>query len=175
MTRSSSIGITLAAGLLLAVSGCHEEKKQAANHSGDFLPDNTTMSVNQIADMQASAGSDWTLYTSHFAPDASLNALGRSKLDRMLRDGAPVVYVDVRGTDATLNQRRTTVEQYLHDSNVPDGTIAVQTGPNPSASFAASESLSRHDRAESLPGSADQSGSTSASGRSQNPSNSGGQ
>ena len=175
MTGSCKLGIVLAAGMLLALSGCQDDKKQPAAHSGDFLPDNKTVAVNQIADMQASAGSDWTLYSSHFGPDASLNSMGRSKIDRMLHDAAPVVYIDINGTDAALNQRRATVEQYLRDSNVPDGTLAVQTGPNPGASFAASDSLSRKDRAESLPGSADESGRTTSSGRSQSPSNSGGQ
>jgi hypothetical protein len=127
----------LATAALLAVAGCHSGSQTAPQllHGENFVPDDQPHAVDNLTAAQAASGTraDATLYPAHFS-DASLNSLGREKLELMLHDeevNQPLtVYLDLpAGTDPA--PARQAVTEYLKARGLAYNQIKLVDGPNP--------------------------------------------
>jgi len=137
----AAAALVLATGL--AAGGCQE------NQSADdqFLPEESpTRASRQIAEAQAASGAraDGNLRPTHFE-GATLNSLGRAKLDLMLRDAeaAPpvLVYLDLQANDPLAQGRRGAVEAWLLEVGLKAQQYKVEAGPNPTGFHMAAQSM----------------------------------
>src|SRR5213592_1110073 len=108
--RLALLGVAGGAVIGLA-AGCQSGPDRAI-HGEMFPADEQVRPVDRMVDVQsaAAARSDATLNDSHFGRGASLNSLGRARLDLMLRDdddATPlVVYLDVRTAGGATDAHR---------------------------------------------------------------------
>ncbi len=140
------IGAFACVGALLVLSGC---MTPAQTHDEFTTDQQSTLSVDEVMERQAMAGAaaDATLNSSHFEGN-SLNELGRTKLNAIVQksNGPATVYVNV---DDGAAARVDAVTKYLKDAGATGQNIKVAAGPNPNATMAATEGLSRMQKTES--------------------------
>ena len=140
----SSRSAVLLAGALLIVAGCNSQSQQPYESANTFFAEeNEARLPRQVAEQQATIGAqaDPTLYACHFDGTA-LNDLGRTKLDMILAQGGPTVYVDTPRDSAQAH--RAAVNAYLSASKVADGSVAIETGAvAPGSSHPAGPSMQR--------------------------------
>lgn len=141
-----TLGTLACAGALLLVSGCMTPSER---HDEFATDQQSTLSVDEVMERQATAGAaaDATLNSSHFDGN-SLNELGRTKLNAIVQrsNGPATVYVNVADGGAA---RVDAVTKYLKDTGATGQNIKVAAGPNPNATMAATEGLSRMQKTES--------------------------
>jgi hypothetical protein len=119
---------------LAALAGCHHDTTQVSARGQDFYPPGVQTSVDKVSSAQATKGAacDAMLYDHHF-DGAALNALGRCKIDLMLRGTSTnkpfTVYLDM--PHDTAQTRQASVAQYLKNAGIDDSAVQIVMGPNP--------------------------------------------
>jgi hypothetical protein len=143
--------------VLYVTAGC-----QNVDRSGEaFRSDTEPSAADKFAEREIAAGAqhDATLYACHFDNDR-VNALGRAKLDAMLkadRISEPlVVYVAA----PKAQDKKPFVLAYLKDMGVSDARLLI--GENPDATFAAAPQVKALAKTES--GNTDDAGPSSGTG-----------
>jgi hypothetical protein len=148
-TKQTYRSISLAAVFGLAVlTGCHHEAAETSDttylRGQDFTPPGQTSAMERISNVQATKGAanDAMLYDQHF-DGAMLNALGRTKLDLMMRGTSVnknlVVYLDMHHD--TGQSRQAAVTEYLKNAGVEDNNVQIVLGPNPNVNTATAYNL----------------------------------
>lgn len=142
----SVIVCVVAAVLMLA--GCAQQQKDEA-----FFAADTPGMATQILEMQAARGAraDGMLHGAHF-DGAELNALGRQKLELMIRDNSValpiVVHLDLPESNPETPRCGEAVRRYLTDAGLLASQFRVETGPNAKAIHAAAENQKRLPKTE---------------------------
>ncbi|MGE5609100.1 MAG: hypothetical protein ACM359_07585 [Bacillota bacterium] len=130
--------------------GCHSRPKET---SDSFFPPDEPNATLSILDAQASRGArtDATLYPPHFT-DSSLNALGRAKLDLMLKDRSGTlpltVYLDLPIDDPHAAH---SVQTYLLDTGLLTSQFQTAFGPNPATLYPAAPALTKLPKTDNPP------------------------
>jgi hypothetical protein len=158
MKTLERIALTALLGALLG--GCQSNSAQtpAADDQPtmvsavDFAPDDSARAYQAAANRQAALGDreDAMLNASHFDA-ASLNGLGRAKLDNMLSvPSRPlVVYLDLAADDSMTTARREAVAQYIKSKDSADNAFRIENGINPAMCAGAAPNLARVKKTES--------------------------
>ncbi len=135
--------LPLAAMLAAAAGGCQsgsDADESVSRKADDFIAPGEVSHVTRIADRQIASGvrTDATLRPYHFN-EASLNSLGREKLDFMLNcdesDALLVVYVDAAAGDSDSEKdltraRHESVVAYLLSRGMTDSQFRLESGYN---------------------------------------------
>jgi hypothetical protein len=140
--------------VLWVTAGC-QQQPHVDRTGEEFRADNEMSASDKFAEREIAAGArhDGTLYACHFDSDR-VNALGRAKLDAMLkadRISEPlVVYVAAPNAE----DKKPFLLAYLKDMGVSEARLLV--GENPDANFAAAPQIKALAKTES--GDTDESG-----------------
>lgn len=141
--------------VLCLTAGC-----QNVDRTGEqFRADTEPSAADKFAEREIAAGArhDATLYACHFDSDR-VNALGRAKLDAMLKADRVSEPLLVYIAAPTAEDKKPFVQAYLKDMGVADARLLV--GENPDATFAAATQVKALAKTES--GDTDDAGPSSA-------------
>jgi hypothetical protein len=143
-SRLRPVAILVLGNLLAA--GCQDT---GPNNESYFVQDETR-SVNAALDRQMANGArhDAMLRDQHF-DGARLNALGRTKLDRMMAYPGPLaVYLPGSFDDPSFQSRRESIVAYAKDRGRGGADVTIARGVNPGASHLATAGISRMSKTE---------------------------
>lgn len=144
-----AVAIVYAPLLLALLAGCESHDKDQTAKPDFFDGEHDARIIRQTADYQAMLGAqaDPTLYPCHF-DGSNLNALGKSKLEAIIANGAPAkLYID--GSNDSADGYRASVNSYLAAAKVAEGSVTIETGVAPGSSSGAAPAIARMEKAES--------------------------
>ena len=145
------VAINMAVLALLAAAGC---KGEHTDPNYEFPDAGKFRSYEQMANVQRSTGAraDGNLYAYHFTDD-SLNSLGRTKVDAMIRNDEtirPVTIHMASAADNAVNMRRIeSVTAYLKDNGLTESQMRFETGANAASYHAAAPELANLPKTDS--------------------------
>jgi len=145
------VAINMAVLALLAAAGC---KGEHTDPNYEFPDADKFRSYQQMANVQRSTGAraDGNLYAYHFTDD-TLNSLGRTKVDAMIRNDEtirPVTIHMASAADSAVNMRRIeSVTAYLKDNGLIESQMRFETGANAASYHAAAPDLANLSKTDS--------------------------
>jgi hypothetical protein len=135
----------------LVAAGCQGEH---TDPNYEFPDAGKFRSYEQMANVQRSTGAraDGNLYAYHFTDD-SLNSLGRTKVDAMIRNDETIRPVTIHlasAADNAINMRRIeSVTAYLKDNGLTESQMRFETGANAASYHAAAPDLANLSKTDS--------------------------